>query len=325
MPHPKSARVIPKPISAGARAITILSDAWILMVIRECFFGVRQFEQFQSMIGVPRATLAKRLKKLTQLGILARTPHSLYANREEYRLTEMGRELYPSMVALLAFGDKWLNQNVKPPLQLIHKRCGKPCIPKVVCSHCSIELRLEDVSYRDGPGAGFEPPGPKRRFTRRPSDPAILERGRPCSIGRALQIIGDRWTYLVVRQSFFGVRRFSEFQAKTGIAANILADRLRHLTHRNIFKIRKLSDDNQRFEYLLTEKGRDLYGPMVCLLRWGNKWLCDGKAPLILHHRHCDEDFLPVAVCDKCAGELNPDEMDYRLRYTLGPQFALSA
>src|SRR5439155_21417259 len=113
------ARSVPRPVgsqSGGARrernrsvapTLDIVSDAWAFLIIREAFFGTQTFEAFRSALGIPRATLADRLKKLTQLGIF-RQVASGSSQRKEYRLTKMGFDLYPSFIALMQFGDRWL-------------------------------------------------------------------------------------------------------------------------------------------------------------------------------------------------------------------------
>src|SRR5215813_14461073 len=106
-----------------ARTLDIVSDAWAFLIIREAFFGTQTFEAFRSALGIPRATLTDRLKKLTQLAIFRQVaPGS--SQRKEYRLTKMGFDLYPSFIALMQFGDRWLSKDKPPPLTLIHTSCG---------------------------------------------------------------------------------------------------------------------------------------------------------------------------------------------------------
>lgn len=308
--------------SSVARTVEILSDAWGFLVLRECFFGVRRFEQFQALLQVPRTTLVQRLTKLTELGILTKVP---VGGRHDYRFTDAGRDLYPTMLSLLAFGDKWLAGEALPPLQLFHKTCGHSCSPRVACSHCNQDIEAKRVRYRDGPGAGSEVRTEARKRSRRTSDPTVLERVRPCSVARTLQIIGDRWSFLVIREFFYGVRRFDEFQSRLGIATNILADRLLRLTEEGIVTKRQYQERPARFEYLMTEMGIDLYGSMLVMMRWGDKWLSDGKPPLTLRHSDCDHDFYAKVVCDHCGEELNPHDVSYSLRYELDAPLSAAA
>src|SRR5215472_4816220 len=151
-----------------ARTLDIVSDAWAFLIIRESFFGTRTFEGFRSALGIPRATLTDRLRKLTRLAIFRQVATAI-PNRNEYRLTKMGFDLYPSFIALMQFGDTWLSGKKPPPLTLVHMPCGCDSHPVVACSHCRKELTAREVEYRDGPGAGRSR-AKRGRNTRRASD-----------------------------------------------------------------------------------------------------------------------------------------------------------
>src|SRR5467141_2144402 len=195
-----------------ARTLDIVSDAWAFLIIREAFFGTRTFEAFRSALEIPRATLTDRLRKLTRLEIFRQVPTHV-GRRKEYRLTKMGFDLYPSFIALMQFGDRWLSVSKRPPLVLVHRSCGCESRPIVACSDCSAELEARAVDYRDGPGAGRQPSKPGRN-TRRASDGSRFMLGRPSSVSRALQIIGDKWSFMVVREGFFGNRRYDYIQSE---------------------------------------------------------------------------------------------------------------
>src|ERR1700674_3261583 len=300
------------------RTVNILTDSWAFLVLRESYFGATRFQTFQSALGLPRQTLTKRLRMLTAQGLLRRVRYSQRPRRFEYRLTDVGLDMYPVMLALLAFGDKRLADAGKPPIYLVHNRCGCACRPLVACSHCKAEVNVRTVTYRDGPGAGMSRIAKAKR-NRRSSDPTVLERGRPSSVARALKVIGDRWSFMVIREAFFGVRRFDVLQMKLGIAPNILTDRLGRLVADGIFVRSKYQDLPPPLDYRLTEKGKDLYGPLIAMLRWGDRWLGNGKAPLILTHRACGSDFEPAVICDQCRRALTARDMSYKLNYPLPP------
>lgn len=310
----------PDPAQAGerccsvGRTVAILSDAWSFLVLRELFLGARRFEEIRSVLQLPRATLTQRLNRLTERGLLRRVQYSVRPPRDEYRLTGMGTDLYLVMLALLRFGDDWLGGDKPPPLELVHAACGHRCHPITLCSACNCEVRATRVQYRDGPGAGMEVLEPGRR-NRRTSDPLGLERGRPSAVSRALQLIGDRWSFLVIREAFFGVRRFDEIQDSLGIAPNILADRLGRLVQCGIFRQEKYQDLPERFAYRLTQMGRSLYLPLIQMLAWGDRWLAGGKPPLVLTHLDCGHDFTPVVACSHCREALTAHAMRYRFNY----------
>lgn len=120
-----------------------------------------------------------------------------------------------------------------------------------------------------------------------------------CSIGRTLEIIGERWTILVLRESFFGVRRFDEFQRNLGIARNILAARLQTLVGAGLLERRRYQERPERFEYRLTEKGRDMYPAMIAIKTWGDKYEADPEGSSITL-MHGDHEFAPDVRCAEC-------------------------
>ena len=135
-------------------------------------------------------------------------------------------------------------------------------------------------------------------------------------LAEAMALVGDRWTLPVVEALLEGPRRFGELVERLpGIAPNILTDRLDRLVGEGIFVRRKYQDFPERYEYPLTDKGKDLYGPLVAMLRWGDDWLARKKPPLILTHKRCGHDFNPTVVCDHCRKPLRAKEMSYRLNY----------
>jgi hypothetical protein len=111
------------------------------------------------------------------------------------------------MLALMTFGDGWLSGRKAKPLQLLHRSCGKPTAT-VMCSECRAEIVPQRVSYRGGPGAESSRVR-VIRSTRRSANPTALERKRPNSAARTLQVIGDRWSFMVIREAFFRVRKRS--------------------------------------------------------------------------------------------------------------------
>lgn len=296
-----------------ARTVVILSDAWTFLVIREAFFGAHRFEEFRSMLEIPRATLTERLQRLVAEGIFRRIEYSETSSWVEYRLTQSGIDLYPTFMALMQFGDKWLSERHGVPLQLVHSECGKMSKPCVACSHCKDRVTARHVTYRDGHGAGTVAIEPTKRFRRSSDD--LFNRGRPSSVSRALQVIGDRWSFLVIREAFFGARRFDTLQTELGVAPNILSDRLSRLVERGIFMKRMYQSGPDRFEYLLTPMGFDLYGPLIMMMAWGDKWRSNGKVPLILTHVDCGHDFTPVVLCTECREPVEAHAMQYRMRY----------
>lgn len=132
-----------------------------------------------------------------------------------------------------------------------------------------------------------------------------------CSIARALSVVGDRWSLLILREAFLRTRRFDDFQARTGAPRPVLAERLKTLVEEEVLERRRYSDRPERFEYRLTEKGRDLYPVVVSLLRWGDRWMTDADEPPVrLRHRDCGELMHPELACPACGEWVDPRDIE---------------
>jgi DNA-binding HxlR family transcriptional regulator len=127
-----------------------------------------------------------------------------------------------------------------------------------------------------------------------------------CSIARAVDVVGQRWTPLILRDLFAGITRFEDIRVDLGIASNVLADRLADLEKHGVVERRQYQSAPARYEYVLTEKGRDLYPVLATLLAWGDKWLADAEGPPALTvHAECGHVTTAKTVCAECGGELN--------------------
>ncbi|HET9608917.1 MAG TPA: helix-turn-helix domain-containing protein [Acidimicrobiales bacterium] len=123
----------------------------------------------------------------------------------------------------------------------------------------------------------------------------------PCSLARSVDLLGDWWTPLVLRDAYYGVRRFEDFQRSLGIGRNILTQRLNRLVDEGMLERRPYQDRPVRHEYVLTDKGRDFFPVVAAIVRWGDRWLAgDEGPPLTLHHIPCDHDMHAEVVCSHC-------------------------
>ena len=143
-----------------ARTLSVVGDRWTLLVLRDAFLRTRRFEDFQSSLGITRHRLADRLRKLVDNGILVRVPYQQRPARYEYRLTDKGRDLYPVIVSLVSWGDRWMAGKTGPPIELIHRGCGHHVTPVLSCPDCGTPVSARDMQARPGPalrarGASF--------------------------------------------------------------------------------------------------------------------------------------------------------------------------
>jgi DNA-binding HxlR family transcriptional regulator len=136
-----------------ARALDQVGEWWSLLIVRECTQGASRFAEFQSVLGIAKNILTNRLERLTDLGILERFPLEERANAEGYRLTKKGEELYPILVALMQWGDRWATPSGKPSVALIDDKTGAPIEAISVHTKDGRALSFHDVRYAPGPGA----------------------------------------------------------------------------------------------------------------------------------------------------------------------------
>ena len=136
-----------------ARATSVVGDRWTLLVLRDCFMGIRRFEDFERRLGIARPVLSQRLKKLVAEGVLERVRYEERPARYEYRLTAMGRDLYPVIRTLTAWGDKYLMEEQGPPVLTRHRGCGHVVTPVLTCPECGEPVTARDMIAEPGPGA----------------------------------------------------------------------------------------------------------------------------------------------------------------------------
>lgn len=134
-----------------ARSLAIIGDNWTLLVLRDCFLGVRRFDDFQQRLGVTRHVLSDRLRKLADGGVLEKVAYQERPLRHEYRLTTMGRDLYPVIAHLAQWGDKYLAGDAGPPLVRVHRQCGEPLEAKLQCGHCGDSVEAQDIRLEENP------------------------------------------------------------------------------------------------------------------------------------------------------------------------------
>mgnify|MGYP002632263740 FL=1 len=139
-----------------AHVLDFLGEGWSMLIIREAFFGIRRFEEFQRHLGIARNILTSRLKKLCENGILERVPIKEGAKRHEYLLTHQGKELMPLLIALTQWGDKWVYGEGNEPIIFLDRDQGKPISPIRVHAEDGRELRPRDMMPTAGPGANEE-------------------------------------------------------------------------------------------------------------------------------------------------------------------------
>lgn len=140
-----------------ARTVGIIGERWTPLILRDLFAGMTKFEDIRRDLGIASNVLAARLDDLERQGIVDRRQYQTMPVRHEYVLTEKGRDLYPVIATLLAWGDKWLSAPDGPPALTVHADCGHVTTAKTVCAECGGELNADNVIHAVGPGADVGP------------------------------------------------------------------------------------------------------------------------------------------------------------------------
>jgi len=136
-----------------ARTLAVVGDRWTLLVLRDAFMGARRFDDFEKSLRIARRVLSERLALLVGEGIFRKVPYQEKPARYEYRLTEKGFALYPALLSLVHWGDRFYVGDKGPPILHTHQACGHDFRPLLTCSECGEALDARGVTIRPGPGA----------------------------------------------------------------------------------------------------------------------------------------------------------------------------
>ncbi len=297
--------------SPVALAFTIMGDRWSWLILRDIFLGIRRFEDLRRRSGAARGTLTSRLNALVDSGVLYRNPYHTGPTRHEYRLTDKGFGLYPVALMIWTWENKWALDHDDLPRKLQHRVCGEATVPELICVACRQAVVATDVKYFAGPAAkqsAVHTPAIQRRRRRGKSE---HPEGVDKTFFHAVDIIGDRWTGMVIAAIWFSQHRYDDIAAAIGIATNILSDRLKRLTAAGVLERRAYCENPARYEYRLTEKGRDLYGATIMLHQWGNTWLVGKNGPTLLLEHKCGKPLVCEVSCSACSKSLLPGEVSY--------------
>lgn len=139
-----------------ARALEIVGDRWTIMILRDALVGHTRFDQFLTSLGVARNVLAERLSRLTDEGILQRVPYQQRPVRHEYRVTDKGRALWPALIALLEWGDRYHAPD-GPPRRITHAGCGSSIELRMFCPTCQTTVNPDAIDTQPGPGSATTP------------------------------------------------------------------------------------------------------------------------------------------------------------------------
>jgi len=283
-----------------SHAIDLVGEAWTMLILREAFRGARQFEDWLTRLTIARSVLARRLKALTEAGLLEPRLYQTRPERHEYLLTQMGRDLFGVAVMLTLWEQDWSPRaETARAVRFVRRSDGREVRPIMSGFDPRRALSPYDVTPAPGPNPDFAPR--LKAIRRRRVQPAQRGASGPVELG--VELFGDYWTNLVLAAAFYRIRRYDDFLSNLDISTSVLADRLNAMVSQGIFEKRRYRSRPERFDYVLTERGLALYPVVLAFFAWGRRWLCpDGAAPVVLADRKTGEEVLP-RLTDALTGE----------------------
>ena len=287
------------PISL-AQTVNMIGDPWTLHILKESFLGIRQFQEFQTRLGIPRQTLILRLRQLVSDQIFYKKPVQHRRLIFEYRLTPKGTDLYAMILAIWEWHKRWSEIPRNLPEQLFHVSCNHPTSPIMVCRQCANPLTADSVSLT-ARLPQKEIPAPTTRRKR------IVNQFQSKGVEDMVAVIvGDGWSLLVLNAIISNMTTFDSLQRALDISNNVLATRLKILMSLNLLTQTQSTIDKRVFHYETTPMGDDVYPIIVSLIQWGDRWLAGDDGPAdIIKHDQCGSIDGFVTVCSHCNDRLN--------------------
>ena len=227
-------------------------------------------------------------------------------------MTEKGRGVYWTSLMMLRWELKCDESSNKVTITLKHHDCGKTFLPDPACGSCGETIDATQVDWAEGPGVGLMAPLYSRRRQQRASSA-----GATSLLDQAAQLMGDRWASLIMRSIFTGITRFEDIRIDTGMATDILSERLQWLQSVGVIRQRPDPAAPSRNEYRLTRKGVEYFPVLLMLLRWGDQYYVSPEGPpLILKHKTCGKSLDPEVVCSECRKPIGPADVSFTVHET---------
>lgn len=262
--------------------LDVIGQSWSLGIIEALLLGDKSFGQLLLELSIPRSTLSARLKHLAAMRCLEPSSNG-------YRLTPSGQALLP----VVSLARAWDSAADIRSNGFMHQ-CGRVFSPVLVCACCVRPVRAKDI-HLDSPGDI-----PQLQSLPKPARRSRAEFSANQGLNAA-ELLGDRWTALIVALGFYGVQRYSDIARHLAIAPNILADRLLRLCDGQVL-LRETEHDTGRPVYRFSERGLQLFSLIVVLIEWGDHWLRPAQQlPTLMRHLPCGQVLKPLLRCSSCS------------------------
>ena len=272
----------------------ILGDEWTLLVIQQALLGATRYAEFMARLPISNSVLTRRLRALSNDGLLERRAYQTNPPRSEYVVTPLSRSLWPVLLSIWEWERHWVPDHAERLPGMRHTTCGGDFAPLVTCGACGEIASEKDVVAQWGP-SGSWPRSMPLAATRRRRSEADQRDGAAGLFPQTMSVLGNRWAFALLVGAFVGMSRFTDFQTQLGAPPGSIADRLSIFTANGVL----VGVDNR---YRLTEKGRAFFPVLVSALQWAQQWFRAPEGPaVVLTHTACGRQFDTVLTCDQCA------------------------
>ena len=289
--------------STLSHGLQVLGDRWTVALILHAFLGVRRFDEWQSRLGLPRHTLALRLKSLMALGLLERRAYQARPVRQAYHLTDKGLTLYNHVLMMWVWERRWGSRQLALPQHLAHRPCGHTFLPALACVACTEKVGVNDLSLSLNINLSMlAEHAPRLRGAR-------LTPEEGAQMGLGLRV--DRWTLLIISGLLLGCHYFDQLSHVLGIGSSVLARRLADMVDCGLLLCQPDLVDARRKVYRLTPASRDLFSYIVCFSSWASTHHFHQPSSIAPTHKACGKPFVPQVVCSHCREPLKPKDVTF--------------
>lgn len=283
--------------------LLIQGDRWTVAVLLGAFTSVTRFGDWQTRLGIPRQTLANRLRALVHQGLMRQRIYQERPRRLDYRLTRSGLKLYNHVLMIWVWERRWGTRHTPLPEQLRHAVCGHDFVPTLVCSACGEKVVMDDlqVTLAVNPALLAQPPNTSRTARLAAADTSRM----------ALGLRVDRWSLLILTAVMLGCHHFDQLRHVLGISDSVLSRRLAGMVESSLLSSQPDRGDARRTFYRLTPASRDLLPYLLCFSAWAAREYLGQPSSIQPVHKTCGQPLQPQVVCSACAAPVNPWDVSF--------------